>query len=451
MIDQFLTIVPPWVIVMVIILNVALGAAAYFILLERKVAAWVQDRIGPNRVGPRGLLQPIADGLKMFTKEDYRSPVTDKWLFSAAPIIMILVVFVAVAVIPWGGIYQGTLTGDIHNSSFKLPSGGVMVGEPVPASDGLWTVTYRAAFQIADVNIGLLYIVAITALAVYAVVLAGWASNNKFSFLGGMRAAAQMISYEIPLGLSIVTVVIMFGTLSLSEITSAQAHYWFGFIPAWNIFCQPLAFLMFLICLHAEANRAPFDLAEAEQELVGGYHTEYSSMRLGLLLMGEYIEIFITSGFLVALFLGGWHFPGLTGNVDPANPAVTTSFVQILLRIFVYIAKIVVVVGVFMWVRWSLPRIRYDQLMNLAWRAMVPIALSIMISTALVVFFYRSGSDAMVRVSGNEALLYLLVNVVLVVVFFTATSLMSSPQVNKRVLIPGSRFGNDKPAAANEI
>lgn len=452
MIDKFFTIVPPWLIILLIIFNVMLGAAAYLILLERKVASWVQDRIGPNRVGPKGLLQPMADGLKMFTKEDFRSSNTDRTMFTFAPILMILVVFTAMALIPWGGIYQGTLTYvSTTASAADIPSGSTLVAGPIATGNpDEYNLTYRFPVQIADMNIGVLYILAVLAMVVYSVVLGSWASNNKFSFLGGMRAAAQMISYEVPLGLSIITIVLMFGTLSLSEITTSQARYWVGFIPAWNIFCQPLAFVMFLICIHAEANRAPFDLAEAEQELVGGYHTEYTSMRLGLLLMGEYIEMVVTSAVLVALFLGGWHFPGLTGNVDPNNPAVTTSILEIALRISVFFAKITLVIGVFMWVRWTLPRFRYDQLMNVAWRGMVPISLCLMLGTALVV--YATHTTEVVEgqrliVTGQEALLYLAMNLVLIVLFAIGAMFLPRIAANKRIAVPGSRFASEFPAA----
>src|SRR5439155_2972909 len=213
-----------------------------------------------------------------------------------------------------------------------------IMGEPKVTTSGedetartTVTITYQYPFQIADLNIGVLFIVAILSIAVYGVVVGGWASNNKYSFLGGLRATANMISYEVPLGLSILTIVIMFGSLNLREIVDAQAHWWLGFIPAWNIFTQPLAFFMFLTCIHAEANRAPFDTAEAEQELVGGYHTEYSSMRFALFFLAEYAGMITTSAVLVALFLGGWHIPWLDkipavgGYVDPAHPAITNS------------------------------------------------------------------------------------------------------------------------------
>ena len=453
--SNLLTIIPPWLIILLTVFGVVLGVVAYLILLERKVASWVQDRIGPNRVGPRGLLQPLADGVKMFTKEDYRSPGTDKVLFTLAPALMMVVVLVAMAVIPWGGIFQGTRTfaatagqDPAAIAQTLIPLGATIAGAVAPtANANEYIATYRFAFQITDLNLGIIFVLAVLSMAVYGPVLAGWASNNKFSFLGAIRAAAQMISYEVPLGLTIVTMVLMFGTFSLADIANAQAHMWAGVIPAWNIFCQPLAFMMFLICLHAEANRAPFDLAECEQELVGGYHTEYTSMRLGLLLMGEYVEMFVTSAVLVALFLGGWHFPGLTGNVDANNPAVTTSMVTILLRCGVYFIKILAVITVFMWVRWSLPRFRYDQLMNLSWRALVPISMCIMLASAWVMYYFHEAGGRM-TINGKQAIVLLGVNAALVAVFAGFGWLMPTPKINRRINIPGSRFGNDVTVSA---
>lgn len=445
MIDTILTIIPPWVIIALVVFGVVNGLTAYLILLERKIASWVQDRIGPNRVGPQGLLQPLADGLKMFMKEDYRSPNTDKWLFSLAPILMTLVVVTALAVIPWGGIYQGTTTYAASLATAPIPLGSELFGKPVAVGDGSqMKATYRFAFQIADVNIGILFAVAVLSIAVYGIVFGAWGSNNKFAFFGGMRAAAQMISYEVPLGLSILTIVLMTGTLNLGDICSSQAHSWMGIVPAWNIFCQPMAFVMFLICLHAEANRAPFDLAECEQELVGGYHTEFTSMRLGLLLLGEYTEMVVTSGILVALFLGGWHFPGLTGDADALNPAVTTNQWIVAVRCFVYFMKILGVISLFMWVRWSLPRFRYDQLMNLSWRAMVPIALFTMMGTAIVVYLLPSGmTPRFAVVGGKQALALLGMNVVLLGMFAVAAKFLPKQKINKRLVIPGSRYGNE--------
>lgn len=451
----------PWILIALIAHGVVLGTVAYLILLERKTASWVQDRVGPNRVGPWGLLQPLADGLKFILKEDYRPAGVDKILFSVAPCVMILVVIISIAVLPWGGEHQVTRTLDVSGAADAraaalkhVPSVGVLVGEPkietqparmeggievAPAKTSA-TLTYRYPFQIARLNIGVLFILAVLSLAVYGIVIGGWASNNKYSFLGGLRATAQMISYEIPLGLSVLCIVIMFGTLDLGQIVANQAHYWVGFIPAWNIFTQPVTFLMFLVCIHAEANRAPFDLAEAEQELVGGYHTEYSAMRFALFFLAEYAGMITTSAVCVALFFGGWHFPGLGGHVDP-NPAVTTSLGVCILRAIVFFAKTILIIFIFMWVRWSLPRFRFDQLMMLAWRAMIPISLALLMVTALVVYLFGAHRDEALHVNGGLALALLVANVVVLAgSMFISTLLPPPPETNRRVRVVGSRF-----------
>ena len=461
--------IPPWVFITIIAHFAILGTVAYLIFLERKVAAWTQDRIGPNRVGPWGLLQSIADGIKMFVKEDYRPANTDSVLFSIAPGMMIVVVIVSIAVLPWGGVKQTTKTFDVGSATDpvaaaieKVPHGSTLIGTPtVKTTTGedsgevhqLVTVTYNYAFQIAELNIGVLFILAILSLAVYGVVIGGWASNNKYSFLGGLRATANMISYEVPLGLSVLTVIIMFGTLSLADIVDRQAHYWVGVIPAWNIFTQPLAFIMFLVCIHAEANRAPFDTAEAEQELVGGYHTEYSAMRFGLFFLGEYAGMITTSAVCVALFFGGWHLPGLSGNVDPAHPSVTSSLVVCILRALVFFGKTLLIIFVFMWVRWSLPRFRFDQIMNLAWRSMIPISLAIMIATALTIYAFGPHDQHFKDtglISGKMAIAMLIVNIATLAIIMVGSLLLpTAPLTNRRVAVPGSRFGNASlPAAA---
>lgn len=449
MLHSLLSNVPPWLIILLVVFGAVLTTVAYLIFLERKIASWVQDRIGPNRVGPWGLLQSMADGLKMFLKEDYRPKRTDGLLFSLAPCLMMAVIVAAMAVLPWGGIVQGTVMQSNLNSFPAQPAGSEVIGTAPTADPTVTEVTYRYSFQIADINIGVLYIIALLSLAVYGVVLGGWSSNNKFSFLGGMRAAAQMVSYEIPLGLSLLTVVVMFGTLSLGDITAAQAHYWNGWIPAWNVFSQPLAFLMFLVCIHAEANRAPFDLAECEQELVGGFHTEYSSMRFGLFFLGEYTGMVITSAVLVALFLGGWHFPGLVDHTDPANPAVTSSLGIAILRSLVFFGKTLLIISVFMWVRWSLPRFRFDQLMQLAWRGFIPIALAIFIGTVLVLYAFRAGtvidgdSVSATMLSKREGwrqyegLALLLMNVVILMAILAVAWLKPAPKApNRRIAVP---------------
>lgn len=464
--SRLLDLIPPWVFIALVVHIGIQGTVAYLILLERKVASWVQDRIGPNRVGPFGLLQPIADGLKLFLKEDYAPAGVDKILFTVAPAIMIIVVIVSVAVLPWGGVRQVTTTYDVtcavdpmKTAADSIPLNSTVVPNSIKidrhtdadtaTTTTLATVTYTYPFQIAKLNIGVLFIIAALSLAVYGVVVGGWASNNKYSFLGGLRATAQMISYEIPLGVSLLCIVVTFGTLELDEIVNLQAHYWIGFIPAWNVFSQPLAFIMFLICIHAEANRAPFDLAEAEQELVGGYHTEFSSMRLGLLLLSEYAGMITTSAVCVALFFGGWHLPGLNGP-DPTHPEITSSLLLVLIRCAVFFAKTIIVIFVFMWVRWSLPRFRFDQLMMLAWRALIPLSLSMLVTTTLVVYFFGRHDRAYMRVGGRMALVFLISNVILTaIVMFVSKLLPAPPATNRRLKIEGSRFTTTPLPATN--
>ena len=509
------THIPPWAILALVIHLVVLGTVAYLILLERKIASWVQDRIGPNRVGLGGLVpllllplapfvnverfenwlrskkmmglgQPLADGLKFILKEDYRPKGADKYIFTLAPAIMIIVVIISIAVVPWGGIKETALSVDVteHVSAADAAEYNAMVaaGNVAPGSeqrlkeltgrlghglraevvgrdlvqvspgalsietreDGTQRVkatgVYQYHFQIAKLDIGALFVIAILSLAVYGVVLGGWASNNKYSFLGGLRATAQMVSYEIPLGVSLLCVVIMFGSLELNEIVDRQTGYWAGFIPRWNVFCQPLAFLLFLICIHAEANRAPFDLAEAEQELVGGYHTEYSSMRFALFFLAEYAGMITTSAVCVAAFFGGWHLPGLAGP-DPNNPGVTGSLLVCLLRTGVFFAKTLIVIAVFMWVRWSLPRFRFDQLMMLAWRALIPMSLGLLVMTALAVYFYGGNRGDLLNVHGRLAIALLVGNaVVLAASMLLSTLLPPAPETNRKIKVAGSRF-----------
>jgi NADH-quinone oxidoreductase subunit H len=343
-----------------------------------------------------------------------------------------------------------TAEGELRNGSvYEVPNGIESQTYTVA------TVNYRYAFQIADLNIGVLFVLAILSLAVYGVVIGGWASNNKYSFLGGLRATANMISYEIPLGLAILVIVVLFGTLDMGTIVERQAHYWLGVIPAWNVFHQPLAFLLFLICIHAEANRAPFDMAEAEQELVGGYHTEYSSMRFALFFLAEYAGMITTSAVGVALFFGGWHLPGLdraviwftnlfganNAPIDPAQPAVTTSLVLCVIRSLVFFGKTMAIIFVFMWVRWSLPRFRFDQLMMIAWRGLIPISLAMLMVTAVVVYLFRDARPANLWVDGRMALALLVANAVLLAgTVLVSLVIPPAPATNRRVRVANSRF-----------
>lgn len=330
------------IILAVIVFAVSLGIAAYMTWGERKLAAILQDRVGPNRAGPLGLLQPIADGLKMIFKEEFIPAQSNKWLFILGPSFFMLTACLTGAVIPWGG--------------------GITIGE-----------NYYP-LQVTDINIGLLYILGVVSIGVYGIMIGGWASNNKYALLGALRASSQMISYEIAMGLSLIALVMTTGTLSLAEIAEQQDA---GLA---NVVYQPLGFIIFLICAFAETNRAPFDLPEAESELVGGFHTEYSSMKLGFFLFAEYINMFISSAVMATLYFGGYNFPfqhelGLEGNA--------LSIVQAI----VLMLKISAFIFLFMWVRWTLPRFRYDQLMNLGWKVLLPLALANIFITGLVMYF----------------------------------------------------------------
>jgi NADH-quinone oxidoreductase subunit H len=470
MLNWITTHIPPWFWITIVCHLGILGTVAYLILLERKTASWVQDRIGPNRVGLGfgiipwlkdkhmfGLGQPLADGLKFILKEDYRPKGVDRILFSVAPMIMITVIIVSIAALPWGGIRQGTITFNVNPGQDPT----VVANEQTPASSwivpdgiqqtstpGTYTATYQWHFGIAYLNIGVLFILAVLSLAVYGVVIGGWASNNKYSFLGGLRATANMISYEVPLGLAVLTIVVMYGTLNLDELVAKQAWMWHGIVPAWNIFTQPLAFFMFLICIHAEANRAPFDLAECEQELVGGYHTEYSAMRFALFFLAEYAGMITTSAVCVALFFGGWHvpyldkiWPSLAGNVDPMHPEVTTYFLACFVRAVAFFIKTIVIIFIFMWVRWSLPRFRFDQLMGLAWRALIPMALVMLLVTCVVVYAFGEGRNDQLRVGGKMALVLLASNLVMLLIVVVGSFVLpAAPDTNRKIRVPGSRF-----------
>ncbi|MCU0328921.1 MAG: NADH-quinone oxidoreductase subunit NuoH [Chitinophagales bacterium] len=330
------------------IFTLGLVIAMYSTYFERKVAAFMQDRIGPNRAGPFGLLQPLADGGKMFFKEEFIPKEANTFLFTFAPGLAMLTACMTSAVIPWAP----DLT--IGNLVYK--------------------------FQIADLNIGILYILAILSVSVYGIMLGGWASNNKYSLLSAIRASSQMISYELAMGLSIITIVMMSGSVSLRDITAQQSGSLFGisFLQGlnWNIFYQPLGFLIFMTCALAECNRAPFDMAECESELIGGYHTEFSSMKLGFFLFAEYINMFISSTIISVLFFGGYNFPGMHLI---SNPMLLTAlgFVALMIKALFFIF-------VFMWIRWTLPRFRYDQLMQLGWKKLIPLALGNMLITAFV-------------------------------------------------------------------
>jgi NADH-quinone oxidoreductase subunit H len=340
-----------------IVVGVSQGAVAYLILVERKIAAWAQDRVGPNRAGPLGLLQPIADGAKMILKEDVIPGYVNKVLYVLAPVIAIVAATIAFAVVPFGPLGR--------------------TGADLPGQRDV-------QFQIAPgIDIGIVYIFAIGSLAVYGVVLAGWSSNNKYSFLGAMRSSAQLISYEIPLGLSILGIVLICRSLDLNAIVEWQDRTrLLGFLPAWGVFVQPLGFLLFLISAFAETNRLPFDLPESEQELVGGFHTEYSAMKFGMFFLGEYLHVITVSFLVVVLFFGGWSLPGLLD-------ADQVGWLPALAKVMVLLGKVSAVIVFIMWIRWTLPRFRYDQLMDLAWKRMIPLALVNVVATAAVLQMLR--------------------------------------------------------------
>lgn len=344
-------------ILVVLLFLISLGIAAYSTYAERKVAAFLQDRIGPDRAGPFGLLQPIADGVKMFLKEEIIPTLSDKFLFILGPSVFMLTTLMVSAVIPWG---------------MALEFGGQIY-----------------ALQVADINIGILYILGVVSLGVYGIMIGGWASNNKYALLGAIRASSQMISYELAMGMSVVAILLMTnGSLSLNNIVEAQGTgKLYGFINVsgmnWNVFYQPVAFLIFLICAFAEANRTPFDLPESESELIGGFHTEYSSMKLGLYLFGEYINMFISSAVISCLFFGGYNFPGIDylGTILPHN-------IVSIISVLVMFGKIFFFIFLFMWVRWTIPRFRYDQLMRLGWQILMPIAIvNVLLTAAAITLF----------------------------------------------------------------
>ncbi len=345
-IDLFLVIEK--LVLIIVVVMASLVIAMYATFAERKVAAIMQDRIGPNRAGPFGILQPLADGLKLFFKEEIIPSFSSKFLFILGPSLAMLTAMMTSAVIPWGDTV--TLFGrEIH-------------------------------LQIADINIGILYVFGVVSMGVYGIMIGSWASNNKFSLMGGLRAASQIISYELAMGIALIALLMVTGTLSLRTMVIDQTD------GTWNFFKQPLGFLIFLICVFAECNRTPFDLAEAENELIGGYHTEYSSMKLGFYLFAEYINMFISSAVMVSLFFGGYDIPIL--NDAHAVEKIGQNWMAVA-HIFMFLGKAFFFVFLFMWVRWTIPRFRYDQLMNLGWKVLLPLALINMLITGAVILFLQ--------------------------------------------------------------
>ena len=335
----------------------ALTVAAYSTWAERKVAAIMQYRIGPNRAGPFGLLQPLADGGKFFFKEDFTPANAEKFLFVIGPALVMFISLITGAVIPWGKSLN------IGGQSFDL--------------------------QVANVDVGVLYLIGMVSIGVYGIMIGGWASNNKYSLISAVRASSQMISYELAMGLSLLAIIMMAGSLDLKVITESQTHgkLW-GIIPEvsgmnWNIFYQPVAFVIFLIAALAETNRHPFDLPECESELVTGYSTEYSSMKLGLFMFGEYVNMFISNALITVLFFGGFNYPGIDWVTQHWGENVAG-----ILSVVAFLSKTIFGIILFMWIRWTLPRFRYDQLMHLGWKTLIPLALvNLLVTGALILLF----------------------------------------------------------------
>jgi NADH-quinone oxidoreductase subunit H len=337
-------------ILVVSVFGASLGIAMYSTLAERKFAAFFQDRIGPNRAGIFGILQPLADGVKLFMKEEIIPSQSNKFLFIMGPALFMVTALMTSAVIPWSTPLQ--LEGRVME------------------------------LQVTDISIGLLYTFGVVSLGIYGIMIGGWASNNKFSLMGALRASSQMISYELAMGFAIIAVIMMTGSMSLKDVVVAQSGDLLGVSGAnWNIFYQPLGCLIFIICAFAECNRTPFDLPECEAELIGGYHTEYSSMKLGLFLFAEYVNMFISSAMVAALYFGGYNFPfmqelGLSQNLLS------------ILGILAFMAKISFGIFFFMWIRWTIPRFRYDQLMHMGWKILIPLAIFNLIATGSVMTFF---------------------------------------------------------------
>jgi len=357
---------------MIIVFTIYMIGVALLTLAERKISAWIQDRHGPNRVGPGGLLQPAADGLKNFMKEETYPAAAYKPLFILAPILSFIPALTTWCVIPFGA--------------------------PLPTRWG------RIDIVVADLPVGFLFILAISSLGVYGIVLAGWASNNKYSLLGGLRSSAQMISYEISLGMSTIPVLLLAGNVTLSSIVTQQAY------GGWNVVNLTIAFFIFLVAAFAETNRLPFDLPEAESELIAGYHTEYSAMKFSLFFIAEYANMVTASALMVTLFFGGWDVP-FTGhdNIGPYSVWLT------LLSVLIFFAKLLFFIFFFMWIRWTLPRFRYDQLMSLGWKFMLPLALTYIIVIAAVILIL---STAGIPQGAMYSSILGVVNIVLVMIVF---------------------------------
>ena len=371
-------------IVVVGLIAGVMGVCAYLTLGERKISAWMQDRLGPNRVGPGGLLQPLADGGKFFLKEEVIPSHVDKVFYLLAPAVAVGTALMALAIVPFGATTP---------APDPVPVGAPVAGQPTAVETfEKQQAEYRSHFNFVlapGLDIGVLYIFALGSLAVYGVILAGWSANNKYSLLGSLRSSAQIISYEIPLGMSVLGVFLIVGSLNPEKIIAWQlSHGWF-------VLFMPLALLLFMVSTYAESSRLPFDLPEAEQELVGGYHTEYSSLKLGLMLLTEYVHL-VTGSFMVAvLFLGGWSLFGLESMIE--NPILAA-----VVKLLVLTGKMVFLCIFAQFVRWTIPRFRFDQLMNLGWKVMIPLALANLVA----VMFVKQFGFYLVTLTGVSVLLF---------------------------------------------
>lgn len=440
--------------VIAVVVHAILGATAYLIFLERKVASWAQDRIGPNRTGFGmlqavdgildriglgwlykksfgGLGQALADGIKLLLKEDYTPPRVDKVLFLLGPVLVVIPALIGWAVIPWGG-------------NWDFPGLTLFGYELVRASSNPIDGGLPAVVAVAPINIGVVYILAVGSVAVYGLVLGAYASNNKYSFLGGLRATAQMLSYEIPMGMCVLIMILFYKSTDAGFMANSQASS--AGVGVWGILAHPFIAIIFFICILAEANRAPFDLAEAEQELVGGFHTEYSSMKWALFFLGEYMHMITGCAFFAILFLGGWHLPvGLIPFVD-AMPITAGGeggffatalggFLLVMLKFSVFAVKILFLLFIQMWVRWTLPRLRFDQLMKLAWNGMIPLMILFLVVVGLMTWLSKDYPIF------GQWYMFLLANIgMAVIAALIAPLLPAGPPVNRKVPLAGSRF-----------
>ncbi|MEQ8769537.1 MAG: complex I subunit 1 family protein [Phycisphaerales bacterium] len=407
--------------VLIIVVHVILIAVAYSIYLERKISAYIQDRVGPNRTGfdfglpflkflsqagitkgVFGLGQPLADGIKFLLKEDYRPTNTDKVLFTLGPVMIIIPALIGFVIIPWGGLW--------HWNFGELPIIGD-IGSGVVHVAG------------ANVNIGVIYLLAVASLGVYGVTIGGWASNNKYSFLGGMRATAQMISYEIPLGMALLAVLLVMGSFLPEEIIGRQVA------EGWGLVSMPVAGVLFFICSLAESNRAPFDNAEAEQELIGGYHTEYSSMRFALFFLAEYAHMITGMAFFTLLFLGGYHIPFIEWTHPDVYGENLFGLLIVATKFLAFFGKVMLLICFQMVIRWTLPRLRYDQIMMLGWQSLIPTGLVMVVLTSVMVHFGWTGT-----------LELLLMNVVIGLGVVLGQNMFPKSTANRKIQMYGSRF-----------